>query len=104
VHAYGSAGVHTAAARIPATKTASRAHQILAGAIVAKTTMSSLDISRVDLCPWALREGIMPHHLQSSLDEATTLALQPIDPELTRSANNVRSLPPRDPTEQPVAR
>jgi exopolyphosphatase/guanosine-5'-triphosphate,3'-diphosphate pyrophosphatase len=75
---------------------ASRAHQILAGAIVAKTTMSSLDISRVDLCPWALREGIMLHYLQSSLDEATTLALQPIDPALTRSANNVRSLPPRD--------
>jgi exopolyphosphatase/guanosine-5'-triphosphate,3'-diphosphate pyrophosphatase len=58
--------------------------------------MNSLDISRVDLCPWALREGIMLHYLQSSLDEATTLALQPIDPELTRSANNVRSLPPRD--------
>jgi exopolyphosphatase/guanosine-5'-triphosphate,3'-diphosphate pyrophosphatase len=75
---------------------ASRAHQILAGAIVAKTAMNSLDISRVDLCPWALREGIMLHYLQSSLDEATTLALQPINPELTRSTNNVRSLPPRD--------
>ncbi|MDQ0377848.1 Ppx/GppA phosphatase family protein [Amycolatopsis thermophila] len=44
---------------------APRARQILAGAIVAKATMDTLDIRKVDVCPWALREGIMLHHLQT---------------------------------------
>jgi len=75
---------------------ASRAQQIRAGAIGAKRAMSSLDVSQVDLCPWALREGIMLHYLQNSLDQATTLPLQPVEPELPRVANIVRSLPTRD--------
>jgi exopolyphosphatase / guanosine-5'-triphosphate,3'-diphosphate pyrophosphatase len=36
-----------------------RAHQILAGAIVAADTMRALGLARVDICPWALREGIL---------------------------------------------
>jgi exopolyphosphatase/guanosine-5'-triphosphate,3'-diphosphate pyrophosphatase len=43
-----------------------RARQLLAGALVAKLTMNALDISRVDVCPWALREGIMLHYLQTN--------------------------------------
>ncbi|WP_240807552.1 Ppx/GppA family phosphatase [Actinomadura geliboluensis] len=38
---------------------ASRAHQILAGAIVAEGVMDVLGLDRLDICPWALREGIM---------------------------------------------
>jgi exopolyphosphatase/guanosine-5'-triphosphate,3'-diphosphate pyrophosphatase len=38
---------------------ARRAEQLLAGAIVAATTMSLLDIEAVRICPWALREGII---------------------------------------------
>jgi exopolyphosphatase/guanosine-5'-triphosphate,3'-diphosphate pyrophosphatase len=41
-----------------------RAHQILAGAIVAADAMHALDLAHVDICPWALREGI----LQCELD------------------------------------
>ncbi len=36
-----------------------RAHQVLAGAIVAAGAMDALGISELELCPWALREGII---------------------------------------------
>ncbi|MFG2250822.1 Ppx/GppA family phosphatase [Spirillospora sp. NPDC048823] len=42
---------------------ASRAHQILAGAIVAEAAMDVLGLDRLDICPWALREGILLHRL-----------------------------------------
>jgi exopolyphosphatase/guanosine-5'-triphosphate,3'-diphosphate pyrophosphatase len=37
----------------------SRAHQILAGAIVATEAMRGLGLEHVDICPWALREGLL---------------------------------------------
>jgi len=42
---------------------ASRAQQIVAGAIVARAVMDVLDIERVEICPWALREGIVLRRL-----------------------------------------
>jgi exopolyphosphatase/guanosine-5'-triphosphate,3'-diphosphate pyrophosphatase len=42
---------------------ASRAQQILAGAIVARAVMDILDIEKVEICPWALREGIVLRRL-----------------------------------------
>jgi exopolyphosphatase/guanosine-5'-triphosphate,3'-diphosphate pyrophosphatase len=36
-----------------------RAPQILAGAIVAETTMTTLNLGSVDICPWAVREGVI---------------------------------------------
>jgi len=41
----------------------SRAQQIVAGAIVAHSIMDVLDINRVEICPWALREGIVLRRL-----------------------------------------
>lgn len=41
----------------------SRAQQIVAGAIVARAVMDVLDIERVEICPWALREGIVLRRL-----------------------------------------
>ena len=38
---------------------ASRARQLLAGAIVAESVMRYLKIDEVEICPWALREGIV---------------------------------------------
>lgn len=38
---------------------ASRAPQILAGAIVAQEVMEILHINELEICPWALREGIV---------------------------------------------
>ncbi|GAA4696255.1 hypothetical protein Prum_047160 [Phytohabitans rumicis] len=42
---------------------ARRAHQLLAGAIVAEATMRRLDIDALDICPWALREGVILRRL-----------------------------------------
>jgi exopolyphosphatase/guanosine-5'-triphosphate,3'-diphosphate pyrophosphatase len=43
----------------------SRAHQILAGAIVAETAMDLLGLEHVHICPWALREGILLRELDA---------------------------------------
>jgi exopolyphosphatase / guanosine-5'-triphosphate,3'-diphosphate pyrophosphatase len=40
-----------------------RAHQLLAGAVVAEATMRRLDIDAVEICPWALREGVILRRL-----------------------------------------
>jgi exopolyphosphatase/guanosine-5'-triphosphate,3'-diphosphate pyrophosphatase len=44
-----------------------RAPQLLAGAIVAETAMSQLDIDQVRICPWALREGVILHRFDRLL-------------------------------------
>jgi exopolyphosphatase/guanosine-5'-triphosphate,3'-diphosphate pyrophosphatase len=36
-----------------------RAHQTLAGAIVAAAAMDALDVNELEMCPWALREGVI---------------------------------------------
>ncbi len=36
-----------------------RAHQTLAGAVVAAAAMEALDVDELQLCPWALREGVI---------------------------------------------
>ena len=38
---------------------AARAHQVLAGGVVAEATMDLLGIERLEICPWALREGVI---------------------------------------------
>ena len=43
----------------------SRAHQLLAGAVVAEAAMDCLGIERVDICPWALREGVILRRLDA---------------------------------------
>jgi exopolyphosphatase/guanosine-5'-triphosphate,3'-diphosphate pyrophosphatase len=45
----------------------SRAHQLVAGAVVAESTMDRLGIEELQLCPWALREGV----ILSRLDQLT---------------------------------
>jgi len=40
-----------------------RSHQLLAGAIVALEAMERLDLDVVDVCPWALREGVILRQL-----------------------------------------
>jgi exopolyphosphatase/guanosine-5'-triphosphate,3'-diphosphate pyrophosphatase len=56
----------------------SRSRQVLAGAIVAQATMKALNVGTVDVCPWALREGIVLHYLQPANDEPFRLALHPL--------------------------
>lgn len=38
---------------------ASRAHQLVAGAVVAQAAMDALGVEELDICPWALREGVI---------------------------------------------
>ncbi len=40
-----------------------RAHQTLAGAVVAAAAMDALGVGEVELCPWALREGVILRRL-----------------------------------------
>lgn len=42
---------------------AGRAHQLLAGAVVAEAVMRRLDIRTLEICPWALREGVILRRL-----------------------------------------
>ncbi|WP_051579874.1 Ppx/GppA phosphatase family protein [Pseudonocardia acaciae] len=67
-----------------------RSRQILAGAIVARSTMKALGVGRLDVCPWALREGIVLRHLDGDSD----LSLQPVELDLTQPPSaKVRRLP-----------
>ncbi|NMG68351.1 hypothetical protein GPA19_25840, partial [Azoarcus indigens] len=36
-----------------------RSHQIVAGALVAEASMRALGIEKLEICPWALREGVI---------------------------------------------
>ncbi|HZE03056.1 MAG TPA: Ppx/GppA phosphatase family protein [Pseudonocardiaceae bacterium] len=42
---------------------ASRSHQLVAGALVVQATMRALDVDELTLCPWALREGVILRRL-----------------------------------------
>ncbi len=47
---------------------ADRAPQIVAGALVAEASMRALGIETLDICPWALREGLILRKLDSEAD------------------------------------
>ena len=40
-----------------------RAHQLVAGSMVARQLMRTLNLKEIRICPWALREGIVLHRL-----------------------------------------
>lgn len=42
-----------------------RAEQLVAGAIVAEAAMEVLDIRELVICPWALREGVILHRMDT---------------------------------------
>jgi exopolyphosphatase/guanosine-5'-triphosphate,3'-diphosphate pyrophosphatase len=41
----------------------SRAHQLVAGAVVAEAAMRALNLTQLEICPWALREGVILRRL-----------------------------------------
>jgi exopolyphosphatase / guanosine-5'-triphosphate,3'-diphosphate pyrophosphatase len=57
----------------------SRARQLLAGAVVAHATMAALDVKYLEICPWALREGIVLRHLEQAAGPGP-LPLQALQP------------------------
>ena len=44
----------------------SRAHQLVAGALVADATMRALSLQELEICPWALREGVILRRLDQA--------------------------------------
>jgi exopolyphosphatase / guanosine-5'-triphosphate,3'-diphosphate pyrophosphatase len=40
--------------------------------------MKAVNVPSVDICPWALREGIILHYLQTTLNESFVLPLRPL--------------------------
>ena len=40
-----------------------RAHQMVAGAVVAEAAMDLFGVDELEICPWALREGVLLEHL-----------------------------------------
>ena len=47
---------------------ADRSHQIVAGALVAEAAMRALEIEKVEICPWALREGVIFTRIDKGLE------------------------------------
>ena len=48
---------------------ADRSHQIVAGALVAEAAMRALNIDKLDICPWALREGVILRWMDQGHDQ-----------------------------------
>src|SRR3954447_26658272 len=47
----------------------SRTHQIVPGALVAEAVMDIFDLAELQICPWALREGVILERLDRLSDE-----------------------------------
>ncbi|MCG3749016.1 Ppx/GppA phosphatase family protein [Amycolatopsis sp. Poz14] len=52
----------------------SRSHQLVAGALVAQAAMRALSLTELEICPWALREGVILRRLDhaNGADETGT--------------------------------
>lgn len=46
-----------------------RAHQLLAGGVVAEAVMDIFGVEELEICPWALREGVILQALDSLADQ-----------------------------------
>ena len=44
-----------------------RSHQIVAGALVAEASMRALGLEHLEICPWALREGVILSRIDKGL-------------------------------------
>ncbi|MDU0479047.1 Ppx/GppA phosphatase family protein [Staphylococcus chromogenes] len=47
---------------------ADRSHQIVAGALVAEASMRALGLEQIQICPWALREGVILRRIDKGLE------------------------------------
>ena len=71
---------------------AERAPQIVAGALVAEASMKALNIDSVDICPWALREGLILRKLDSKADGTALVetSVREAGREVARPKGNTR--------------
>ena len=49
-----------------------RSHQIVAGALVAEAAMRALGLEQLEICPWALREGVILRRTEQGMDYERT--------------------------------
>ncbi len=54
---------------------ASRSHQLVAGALVAQAMLSALERTELEICPWALREGVILRRLDQANGTDQTTAV-----------------------------
>jgi exopolyphosphatase/guanosine-5'-triphosphate,3'-diphosphate pyrophosphatase len=55
----------------------SRSHQLVAGALVADATMRALSLTQLEICPWALREGVILRRLDHTNGSEQTAPTAP---------------------------
>lgn len=53
---------------------ADRSQQIVAGALVAEATMRALSVEELEICPWALREGLILRKLDTDMGGELVMA------------------------------
>jgi exopolyphosphatase / guanosine-5'-triphosphate,3'-diphosphate pyrophosphatase len=54
-----------------------RVSQLPAGAIVADAAMDLMGVTQLEICPWAMREGVILKHLDTLADPARSLSKPP---------------------------
>jgi exopolyphosphatase/guanosine-5'-triphosphate,3'-diphosphate pyrophosphatase len=73
---------------------AGRAHQLVAGALVAEAAMRALRVAELEICPWALREGVILRRLDT-LDTG-------VSPQRRWPLTDRHARPGADPVQGPV--
>lgn len=68
---------------------AERAPQIVAGALVAEASMRALSIDTVDICPWALREGLILRKLDSEADGTALIGTSSVETSMRHPGSQV---------------
>ena len=71
-----------------------RAHQLVAGALVAAAVMDIFDLAELEICPWALREGV----ILDRLDQLSARRLRRRRWPPSSRSRRPRSIPRRPPT------
>lgn len=51
-----------------------RSHQIVAGALVAEASMRALGLDKLEICPWAMREGVILRRIDKGLEETSNMS------------------------------
>ena len=51
----------------------SRTHQIVPGALVAEACMDIFDLTELEICPWALREGVILERIDQLIGRELSL-------------------------------
>jgi exopolyphosphatase / guanosine-5'-triphosphate,3'-diphosphate pyrophosphatase len=65
-----------------------RAPQLAAGALVADAVMDLFELAELEICPWALREGVILRRLDVLPPEMSRSARQPVTPALSGNSHS----------------